>query len=115
VPEWENFYQFVTAHAPFELTAIVLSGAAGMRLGFSMIFTRGLSRAASLRLAGRESIPTVSAAVILFVLAAIVEGFISPSELPYAIKAIVCALSSALLMFYFVMLGLQPNASLRNE
>ena len=115
VPEWENFYQFVTAHAPFELTAIVLSAAAGMRLGFSLIFTRGLSRMASLRLAARESIATISAAVILFVLAALVEGFVSPSGVPYAVKALVSAASSTLLMFYFVMLGLQPNAGLTNE
>ena len=33
VPHRENFFHFVTAHAPFELTAIVLAAAAGMRLG----------------------------------------------------------------------------------
>ena len=46
VPEWHNFSQFVTAHGPFELTAIAVSAAAGMRLGFSMINTHGLSRIA---------------------------------------------------------------------
>ncbi len=101
----ENFYQFVTAHGPFELSAIVLCGAAGMRLGFSLVHTRGLSRAASLRQAGRETLPTACAAVVLFILAAMIEGFLSPSSMPYRFKALVAAVSSGLLMFYFVVLG----------
>src|SRR3954447_15927826 len=31
----DNFFNFVTAHGPFELTAIVLSAGAGLRLGMS--------------------------------------------------------------------------------
>src|SRR5687767_11421502 len=39
VPEQDNFFEFVTAHGPFELTAIVLAAGAGMRLGFSLLNT----------------------------------------------------------------------------
>jgi uncharacterized membrane protein SpoIIM required for sporulation len=101
-----NFNNFVTAHAPFELTAIVLSGAAGMRLGFSYVFTKGLSRADSLRRAGRESLPIMMAAIILFVLAASIEGYVSASPLPYWIKATVAVVSGFTLLFYFVLLGM---------
>ena len=104
-PHFENFYQFVTAHGPFELTAVVLCAAAGLRLGFSLVDTRGLTRAASLRQATTESSSTVWAAVVLFVLAAMIEAFLSPSEAPYAIKAAVAVLSCVLLLFYFVGLG----------
>ena len=104
-PHVENFYQFVTAHGPFELTAVVLCAAAGLRLGFSLVDTRGLTRAASLRQATTESSSTVWAAVVLFVLAAMIEAFLSPSEAPYAIKAAVAVLSCVLLVFYFVVLG----------
>jgi uncharacterized membrane protein SpoIIM required for sporulation len=102
----DNFNNFVTAHAPFELTAIVLSGAAGMRLGFSYIYTKGLSRAASLQQAGRDSLPVIMAAIVLFVLAAGIEGYISPSNLPYSVKATVAVASGLLLLFYFVLLGM---------
>lgn len=111
-PQRANFFEFVTAHGPFELTAIVLSGAAGMRLGFSLIDTGGQSRMASLRRAGGEAKATVSAAIILFALAAVIEGFVSPSAAPYWVKATVAAISSGLLMFYFVFLGMQPNQGL---
>lgn len=117
-PHSENFFEFVTAHGPFELTAIVLSAAAGMRLGFALVSTEGLSRGDSLARAAKTSLPIMMVAVVLFFLAAIIEGFISPSSLPYEIKAIVAMTSSLLLMFYFALLGysdppeeeLEPNA-----
>jgi uncharacterized membrane protein SpoIIM required for sporulation len=113
VEQRNNFLEFVTAHGPFELTAIVFSAAAGMRLGFSLISTGGLSRGASLRLAVVEATPTMAAAVILFCLAAIIEAFLSPSSAPYAVKAGVALLSTAILLFYVFGLGLmgrQPRA-----
>ena len=44
-------------------------------------------------------------ATILFGLAALIEGFLSPSPVPYWVKASVAVISSGALMFYFVMLG----------
>lgn len=105
VPERANFLEFVTAHGPFELTAIVFSAAAGMRLGFALISTQGLSRMASLRRAAIEATPAMGASVVLFCLAAVIEGFVSPSALPYAVKAGVAIASAAILVFYVVVLG----------
>lgn len=104
-PHHDNFFQFVTAHGPFELTAIVLAAAAGMRLGFALVDTRGLSRLASLHRAAQEGMPAVAAAMLMFFMAAMIEGFLSPSPAPYWIKALVAVLSTGMLMFYFVILG----------
>ena len=105
LPQRENFFHFVTAHGPLELTAIVLSAAAGMRLGFSLVDTNGHTRIVSLRLAAREAVPTVSAAVLMFLMAALIEAFLSPSAAPYWVKAAVAIITAGLLMFYFVILG----------
>jgi uncharacterized membrane protein SpoIIM required for sporulation len=105
VPQGENFFQFVTAHGPFELTAIVLSAAAGMRLGFSLVDTSGMSRGDSLARAARLSLPSMLAAVVMFFLAAVIEGFLSPSPAPYEAKAAVAMISTVLLLFYLVVLG----------
>lgn len=105
VPQGENFYQFVTAHGPFELTAIVLSAAAGMRLGFSLVNTNGLSRFDSLARAARQSLSTMLAAVVLFFMAAVIEGFLSPSPAPYEVKAAVAMISMLLIMIYLIVLG----------
>lgn len=101
----DNFFEFVTAHGPFELTAVVLAAGAGMRLGFSIVDTGGLSREASLRRAAREAVPAACLSITLFVLAAVIEGFVSPSALAYEAKAAVAAFSAGTLIFYFMVLG----------
>jgi uncharacterized membrane protein SpoIIM required for sporulation len=103
-----NFYTFVTAHGPFELTAIVFSGAAGLRLGSGLVFTQGQSRLASLRREGAKSLPIAGVSVILFFLAAMIEGFVSASPLPYGIKASIAALSAAGLAAYVFLPGRKP-------
>ncbi|MEZ6087067.1 MAG: stage II sporulation protein M [Pirellulaceae bacterium] len=101
----ENFFEFVTAHGPFELTAIALSAAAGLRLGIGLIATAGLRRGDSLKTNALLAVPVISAAAVLFFLAALTEGFLSPSPAPYTIKAIWAILSSGAMTFYFVVLG----------
>jgi uncharacterized membrane protein SpoIIM required for sporulation len=105
VPQADNFFQFVTAHGPFELTAVVLSAAAGMKLGFSLIDTRGLTRMAALRRTAVQTMPVMGAAMVMFALAALIEGYVSPSAAPYWIKATVAVASAGLLTVYFVVLG----------
>ncbi len=105
VPQATRFFTFVTAHGPFELTAIVFSGAAGLRLGLGLVITEGRSRLASLRREAARSLPTVGVAVLLFVLAAFLEGFVSASTLPYWAKATVASTSALLLLIYLLVLG----------
>ena len=103
-----NFKNFVTAHGPFELTAIVLASGAGLKIGLSWLVTHGMSRHDSLIKTSREALPIAMCAVILFIAAAIIEGFISPipeSTLPWWVKGLVGVISSCLLMIYFVCLG----------
>ncbi len=104
-PSKTNFFEFITAHGPFELTAIVLLAGAGMRLGFSMIDTRGRSRADAVYNAARRSVPVMSVGVVLFMLAAGIEALVSPSLAPYAVKAGVAAFSTVMLLVYFIVLG----------
>ncbi len=110
-----NFYTFVTAHSAFELTAIVLSGAAGLRLGWGLVDTRGQSRVSSLRREAANSLPAVGAAVVLFVLAALVEGYVSASSLPYPAKAGVAVLSATVIVSYLTLGGRSEVAEVMQE
>jgi len=101
-PVADHFGEFVTAHAPFELTAIVLSAAAGLRLGWSLVDTRGWDRWESLRRTAPAALGTAGLATTLFVLAAFVEGFISPAGIGHAPKIAVACLCSLLLSGYFL-------------
>ncbi|MFM7592094.1 MAG: stage II sporulation protein M [Isosphaeraceae bacterium] len=108
-PHWDNFSTFVTAHSSYELTAICLSAAAGLRMGYGLVETGGLSRTASLRKSSQESLPLIGAATVLFILAAFIEGFFSASDVPYSLK-LQCMILSALSMVWFVWLGLRKGA-----
>ena len=110
VAQGENFFHFVTAHGPFELTAIVLSAGAGLRLGLAWLAPGRWSRLASLRRTAEESLPLMGAAMAMFFLAALIEGLVSPTGLPYWVKASVAIVSSGMLSFYFILLGM-PRGS----
>lgn len=107
----DNFLEFVTAHGAFELTAIALAAAAGLRIGSGWLFTGGLTRVASLQVRAQEAIPVMAVSAVLFFLAALTEGLLSPSSVPYLFKAMWGIFSSALLMFYFVVLGYPTEES----
>jgi len=104
-PASGNFTNFVTAHGPFELTAVVLSAAAGLRLGWAIIDTNGYTRSESLRRTSSQALEVAGVATILFLLAAGIEGFISPSNLPYFSKALISVCCTLILLLYIVGLG----------
>lgn len=83
------FWSFVSGHSATELTAIVLSGAAGLRLGAALVAPGRLTRRAALRAAARSAVRLVYGAATLFALAAFIEAFWSsigalPASLKYA-------------------------------
>ena len=100
-----NFFTFVLAHGPFELTGITLAGAAGLRLGLGLVATKGLPWRASLRRAANEAVPILSVAAVLVACAAPIEAFVSPSRLPLWVKAGVAIVCALVLMVYLVGLG----------
>ena len=96
-----NFYTFVTAHSSCELTAIVVWRAAGLRMGWGLIDTQGQSRLSSSRREAVNALPALGTAVVLFVLAAFIEGYVSPSSIPYPYKAAVALVGTAAIVAYF--------------
>jgi uncharacterized membrane protein SpoIIM required for sporulation len=82
----QNILAFICGHAAYELGAIVISGAAGLRLGYSLIATGNLTRLGSLRVAALGTVPLIVGAAAMLLVAAAVEAFWSPSSIPYPIK-----------------------------
>lgn len=99
----ETFYSFVATHSAFELTAIVLSGASGLRLGQALVAPGRLTRRASLVAATREVTPLVYGFVVLFLVAAAVEAFWSSAPwIPPLVKYPVAAACWIGLVTYLV-------------
>jgi uncharacterized membrane protein SpoIIM required for sporulation len=86
-----TFFPFVATHSAFELTAIVLCGAAGLRIGQSVLLPGRRTRVAALELAARETSLIVFGAAIMLVIAAAVEAFWSSAPWVTPTAKFVCA------------------------
>jgi uncharacterized membrane protein SpoIIM required for sporulation len=88
----DNFWSFVITHASFEITGLMLSGIAGMRLGLALIAPGRLSRRHAVFAASQRMFPVIVGAALLTVLAAFFEAFWSadpaiPVRVKYAVGA----------------------------
>jgi uncharacterized membrane protein SpoIIM required for sporulation len=91
---------FVAPHGYLELTSIVIAGAAGLMLGYAELHPGLLRRRDALARAGRQAVELVLGCLPVFVVAGLVEGNVSPSDLPTPAKlALGPALWLALLAF----------------
>ncbi|MCW8196268.1 stage II sporulation protein M [Proteobacteria bacterium 005FR1] len=101
-----TFYPFVIGHGSFELTAIVLSGAAGLKLGMALIDPGSAMRLAALRTAGREAVQIVLGAAVMLLIAAFLEAFwSSKASLSIPLKIGVGALLWILVLGYLMFAG----------
>jgi uncharacterized membrane protein SpoIIM required for sporulation len=71
----DTFWGFVSGHSAPELTAIMLSGAAGLMLGWALLSPGNKSRLRALQDAGQQAVKIVYGAAMLFFLAAFIEAF----------------------------------------
>jgi uncharacterized membrane protein SpoIIM required for sporulation len=106
-----NFYPFVISHGAFELTAIVLSGAAGLALGQALLAPGRRSRLAALQLAARRAIVIVYGVAALLAIAAVLEAFWSAARwVPAQTKVGVGAACWVAVIAYLVLQG-RPRRS----
>ncbi len=71
----QPFWSFVIGHGAFELTAITLAGAAGLRLGWALVAPGRLRRLEALRVAGAIGVRLVTGAFLMLLLAAFIEAY----------------------------------------
>jgi len=100
------FWSFVAGHSAMELIAIVLSGAAGLKLGAALIAPGNQTRKAALIDAARPAIRIMYGAALMFLIAAFIEGFWSPlKSFPVPVKYGVGIALWVLVLTYFLLAG----------
>ena len=83
----------------------MISGGAGLKMGYALIATTGLSRLGSLRAAAPDLVVLIMGAAVMLLIAAGLEGYWSPSGLPNQVKWAFSALVSVFLIAYFALAG----------
>jgi uncharacterized membrane protein SpoIIM required for sporulation len=107
VPLWS----FVAPHGSLELPAIVIAGAAGLRLGYGMVFPGIYRWKDSVAQGGAEAAKLVSGVIPMLAIAGTLEGFFSPSGAPVALKfAVGGALFALLLVWLFRPVSMPANS-----
>jgi uncharacterized membrane protein SpoIIM required for sporulation len=96
------FWSFVLPHGVIELTAIFISGGAGLLLGTALWVPGDLSRKEALTQRGRQAGLLVIGCVPLLIVAGIIEGFFSPAPFPAALKFVVAVILFLLLLLYLL-------------
>jgi uncharacterized membrane protein SpoIIM required for sporulation len=105
-----TFYPFVATHSAFELTAIVLAGAAGLRLGHSVLIPGRRTRLESLVSATRSCTVLLYGSTTMLVVAAGIEAFWSSARwLPPGAKYAVAAVCWLAVLGYLTLQG-RPRA-----
>lgn len=106
-----TFWPFVIGHGSFELTAIVIAGAAGLKLGWGLVAPGRRGRAAALREGAREALPLILGAGGMLIVAAAIEAFWSPSRvIPDSVKLGVGGVLWILVLGYLTLGGRAQNA-----
>jgi uncharacterized membrane protein SpoIIM required for sporulation len=100
-----DLWSFILPHGTIGLSVIFMAGGAGLRLADALARPGLLSRSASLRQAGQEAVQVVVGGATLLVLAGLIEGFISPSALPPAVRISFGLLMGLLLYSYLIFAG----------
>jgi len=99
-----TFFPFVVGHSGPELTGLVLSCAAGLNLGWSLIAPGRRTRTAALKHAALQSVTLIYGVAGLLLLAAIIEAFWSartsvPDSVKYAVGSAVWITTLGYLLF----------------
>jgi uncharacterized membrane protein SpoIIM required for sporulation len=105
-----KFYGLIVPHGLLELTAVVIAGSAGLRLGWSLIDPGDRPRRDALVEEGRRSVVLVLGLVATFTVAGTIEGFVTGSGLPTAVRVGIGVLVEAAFVLYAVVLGREAAA-----
>jgi uncharacterized membrane protein SpoIIM required for sporulation len=104
-----NLFTFIAGHGAFELTAIVISGAAGMAMGYALVNTGQRTRWASLRAQAGDLFRMITGAALMLLVAAFIEGFWSPSSILAPVKWGVAVMLHLLVLAYLLFAGRSPS------
>lgn len=104
-----SFWSYIVPHGVIELSVIVFAGATGLMLGDAVLRPGLLSRADALSSVAGRAVGLAVGAASLLVVAGLLEGFVSPSALPQAVKYLIGGASGVLLYSWLILAGRPPR------
>ena len=100
-----RFWGLILPHGMLELSAVIVAGAAGLALGWAVIVPGDRSRRDALAEQGRRSVSIVLGLVVAFLVAGLIEGFVTGQPWPTSLRVAIGALAWVVFVLYVVVLG----------
>lgn len=101
---WESALA-IWLHGTLEISAIIISGAAGLSLGNGWLFPGTYSRAESFRRGARRGLKIIVGTIPVFVVAGFIEGFFTRhTHWPDAVRLSIILLSLSFVLYYYIYL-----------
>jgi len=105
--------EFVAPHGVLELPAIFIAGGAGLLIARGLLFPGTMLRRDSLVFYGGQAVRLVLGIIPWLVVAGLIEGFISPTPIPWGTKFLLAACLAGLAILYVTQAGrASPRAGL---
>ncbi|MEH7382186.1 stage II sporulation protein M [Bacillus sp. JJ1533] len=97
-----DFWAYIVPHGMIELTAIFIAGGAGLLMGYKLLVPGHYTRGYQLKVQARRSVQLLLGTLPLFVIAGIIEGFITPATISLEAKYAVAFITVIGLILYIV-------------
>lgn len=108
--EMSRFFGLILPHGFLELTAIVIAGASGLVLGWTIIAPGDRTRADALADEGRRAVVVVMGLILVFFAAALIEGFVTGSALSTFTRVGIGGAAWVAFMLYVIVFGRRAAA-----
>jgi uncharacterized membrane protein SpoIIM required for sporulation len=106
-----QFWGLVLPHGLLEITSIIIAGGAGLRLGWAVLAPGDMTRRDALAAAGRRAVTIVMGLILTFIVAGLIEGFVTGSSLHTTVRVGIGVLVETTFLVYIVALGPGATAS----
>jgi len=115
VGEWERFWGLILPHGLLEISAVIVAGAAGLRLGWAVIAPGNRTRWAALTALGPMVGNVVIGLVIAFAVAGIIEGFVTGRPWPTSLRVAIGVVAFVAFWGWTIVYGRRAAALLAAE
>jgi uncharacterized membrane protein SpoIIM required for sporulation len=105
-----RFWGLILPHGLLELSAVIIAGAAGLALGWSIVAPGDRPRTEALAEEGKRAVVIVLGLIGAFFVAGLIEGFVTGQPWPTAVRVGIGALTWLAFTLYIVVQGRRAEA-----